>query len=223
MLNRPQWFASALAFVIVFTVQGVAQQTASSGTFILHKFANPIGTETYSIETKNDTYILTSHFLFTDRGTKVPLESTFTARTRDLSPLSYRAKGKASRFAEIDDSVTVTGTTISIDRSGKSETQVADKSWYVADGYSPVAMQEQLVRWWLKQGKPEEFIVYPSKALVHISPSGTLTVGNIAAHGYTVSGLIWGRECLWIDDAQNLIALVSTDAEFDHFEAVREQ
>jgi len=44
----------------------------------------------------------------------------------------------------------------------------------------------------------------------------------LSAHGYTIGGLIWGQESLWMDDAQNLVALVSTDAEFDHFEAVRE-
>jgi imidazolonepropionase-like amidohydrolase len=69
-------------------------------------------------------------------------------------------------------------------------------------------------------------MVYPSGATVHIEPAETLTVsgnaGNVNAHGYTIGGLIWGQESLWMDDAQNLVALVSTDAEFDHFEAVRE-
>src|SRR5882724_10926352 len=39
---------------------------------------------------------------------------------------------------------------------------------------------------------------------------------------YSVSGLIWGRESLWFDSAQNLVAAVTIDAEFDHFEALRE-
>jgi len=83
-------------------------------------------------------------------------------------------------------------------------------------------MQEKMMRWWLTHGKPGEFRVYPSKAKVHIEPAGTLNIAGLAAHGYTVGGLIWGQESLWMDDAQNLVALVSTDAEFDHFEAVRQ-
>jgi imidazolonepropionase-like amidohydrolase len=39
---------------------------------------------------------------------------------------------------------------------------------------------------------------------------------------YTVEGLIWGRETLWLDAKQNLVAAISTDAEFDHFEAIRD-
>jgi hypothetical protein len=34
--------------------------------------------------------------------------------------------------------------------------------------------------------------------------------------------LVWGRETLWFDASRNLIAEISVDAEFDHFEAIRE-
>ena len=198
-----------------------AQQTATSGTFVLHKFAKEIGSETYSIEIKDDTFTLTSHFLFTDRGTRVPLETTFVARTDKLAPLSYAANGQASRQSNMDDTLRVASNHISITRNGETETQTPSEPWFITDGYSPVAMQEQMMRWWLMNGRPAEFTVYPAKTTVRIVPAGTLSVGGLATHGYTVSGLIWGQESLWIDDAQNLIALVSTDAEFDHFEAMR--
>jgi hypothetical protein len=189
---------------------------------VLHKFAREIGSETYSIVAKDETYTLTSHFLFTDRGHKVPWETTFVAAAAGMTPRSYAAKGQASRLSNMDDTLGVTGNTISITRSGNTETQTASRPWFITDGYSPVAMQEQMMRWWLTHGQPAEFTVYPSKAVVHILPASTLTVSGLAAHGYTVSGLIWGQESLWVDNSQNLVALVSTDAEFDHFEAVRQ-
>jgi hypothetical protein len=199
-----------------------AQRVTTSGAFTLYKFARAIGKETYSIQPRGDNYTLTSHFLFTDRGTPVPLETTFTARTADMSPLSYIAKGKASRSSEMDDAVKIDGNLLSIQRGGKREPRKASQPWFITDGYSPVAMQEQMMRWWLLHGKPTQFTVYPSDSNVHIEPCGTLTFNGHTAYGYTVGGLIWGQESLWVDDAQNLIALVSTDAEFDHFEAVRE-
>lgn len=189
---------------------------------MLHKFAKAIGNETYSIERKDSTCTLTSHFLFTDRGTKVPLESTFVDRCTDMSPVSYAAKGQASRLAAMDDKLMFAGGAITIDRGGKSQTVTPSGPWFITDGYSPVAMQEQMMRWWLTHGRPSEFTVYPSAAKVRIKPADVLTIGGTPAHGYTVKGLIWGEESLWMDDAQNLVALVSTDAEFDHFEAVRQ-
>jgi hypothetical protein len=205
-----------------FSSFAVAQPTATSGTFALHKFAKEIGSETYSIEAKGNSYTLSSHFKFTDRGTEVPLETTFTAEAATMKPISYSAKGKSSRISEMDDTVSVSGNDISISRSGKSETLSASEPWFVTDGYSPAAMQEQMMRWWLTHGRPQSFTVYPSKARVRIQPAENLSIGGVSAHGYTVSGLIWGQESLWVDDSQNLMALVSTDAEFDHFEAVRQ-
>ena len=212
----------ALAFAFLWTSLVLAQQPASSGTFVLHKFAQPIGKETYTIESAGQTYKLTSHFLFTDRSSPVPLETTFTAKTADMMPVSYTAKGRSSRMSTMEDAIAVTDDSVAITRSGKASTLSAAGPWFVTDGYSPVAMQEQMMRWWLSHSKPAEFTVYPTNAKVYIVRADDVTTLGHLSHGYTVAGLIWGQECLWIDDDRNLTALVSTDAEFDHFEAIRE-
>jgi len=214
-----------IGFVLTFVLASaslIAQTApATSGTFVLHKFARAIGSESYSIENKGDSYSLSSHFLFTDRGSSVPLETTFVARTKDMVPVSYAAKGRSSRLSAMEDAVTVDADGVSITRSGKTERQTPSGLWFVTDGYSPVSMQEQMMRWWVMHGKPEEFTVYPAKTKIRIEPAEAVSLDGLTTHGYTVSGLIWGEESLWMDDAENLIALVSTDAEFDHFEAVR--
>ena len=212
----------AVAALLLSPICLYSQHPESSGKFILHKFAKAIGEETYSIQTNGENSTLTSHFQFKDRGQAVPLETTFTVHTADDVPVSFAAKGHSSRLSELDDSVTVAGATLNITRNGKSDTATPTGPWFVTDGYSPVAMQEQMMRWWLTHARPAVFTVYPSGATVHITLAETLTIDGHAAHGYAVGGLIWGQESLWVDDASNLVALVSTDAEFDHFEAVRQ-
>ena len=44
---------------------------------------------------------------------------------------------------------------------------------------------------------------------------------TMALNRYSVDGVVWGRETLWLDADGRLAALVSQDAEFDHFEAAR--
>ena len=222
MLDLYRHVRLAVILASGFSTFAGVEQTATSGTFVLHKFAKAIGSETYSIEAKDASYTLTSHFVFTDRGKEVPLDTTFVAEAGSMKPVSYSAKGKASRISDMDDEVTVSGENVSITRSGKSEKQTASEPWFITDGYSPAAMQEQMMRWWLSHDRPESFTVYPSKARVRIAAAENLSIAGVPAHGYTVSGLIWGQESLWMDDSQNLMALVSADAEFDHFEAVRE-
>jgi imidazolonepropionase-like amidohydrolase len=45
---------------------------------------------------------------------------------------------------------------------------------------------------------------------------------SIQLDRYLVYGIVWGREALWLDARHRLIALVGIDAEFDHFESVRD-
>ena len=64
--------------------QTSASQPASApieqGKFILHKFEQPIGEETYQIVRDGDSLAVKMEFKFTDRGTPVPLSSTFRGR-----------------------------------------------------------------------------------------------------------------------------------------------
>jgi len=131
------------AILALLIVTGLAaQQPATFGKFTLHKFAKAIGQETYSIQSTGDIATLTSRFLFVDRGSPVPLQTTFVLHTPDGSPVSYAAKGRASRLAAMDDALTLTGASLSITRSGKTQTVAPTGPWFITDGYSPVAMQE---------------------------------------------------------------------------------
>jgi imidazolonepropionase-like amidohydrolase len=75
------------------------------------------------------------------------------------------------------------------------------------------------------QAPGAELETFPS-GRVKIEPRGrdTVTVNgkDETLERYTIEGLIWGRETLWFDANRNLVAEVSIDAEFDHFEAMRE-
>ncbi|MFZ0085908.1 MAG: amidohydrolase family protein, partial [Candidatus Acidiferrales bacterium] len=74
-------------------------------------------------------------------------------------------------------------------------------------------------------GSPAQLATLPS-GQVKIEPRGQDSIKidgkDQTLDRFTVEGLIWGRETLWFDASRNLIAEISTDAEFDHFEAIRE-
>lgn len=218
-------FLSSLT-VLVCSLVAVGQDVPAteSGTFVLHKFAKEIGKETYTVTTDAKGTHLVSDFLFTDRGSAVPMKTAFEAGV-GLVPISLTEKGKYSRLAEADDALTVKDGTLTVAHDGKTSTQALSGQFFLVDGYSPVAMQQEMMRFWLGHGMPASLATPPTGA-VRIAASGSLTVQvsgkAVQLAGYTVSGLIWGVESLWMDDKQNLVALVSTDAEFDHFEAVEE-
>ncbi len=110
-------------------------------------------------------------------------------------------------------------------RDKQSEAASPAGPFFTIAGYAPTTMQMLMVRYWATHGSPAQLATLPSGS-VRIEPRGQDTI-HLGAKDekldrYTIEGLIWGRETLWFDANRNLVAAITTDAEFDHFEAVRE-
>jgi imidazolonepropionase-like amidohydrolase len=200
-------------------VSGWAQTavpTPEQGVFNLHKFEQLIGRETYTLTPSQNDVVLKSDFKFTDRGTAVPLTATLTME-KDLTPRDFQIKGNISRFSSIENSV-----------HGRSAGQVTiseGENFFDIQGYAPVSVQMMLVRYWRSHGSPKTLKTLP-RGEVQIQEQGTeefaIAGRKVQLHKLSVRGLIWGMESLWLDSQDHLIALVSVDAEMDHFEAVAE-
>lgn len=215
-----------LLFLALAVVGAHAQnQSTETGKFRLHKFEQPIGEESYTITRQAETLTLKSQFQFTDRGGKVPLETTFKAAS-DCSPQSFETRGKTCRFCPIDWEIQIAGKSARVRQEKDTNTVTTPDTFFVASGYAPVAMQMAMMRYWRAHGSPAELALVPigpvriqNRAAENFDLAGR----SLALRRYTVHGLIWGMETLWMDSDNNLVALVSTDAEFDHFEAVRDE
>ena len=194
------------------------------GRFTLHKFEQPIGHETYEITREAGSLRTKMDFQFTDRGTTVPLTATFLSAT-DLTPQSFEIKGRTSRLTPIDEAMDVRPREIRFrDQNRRSEVPRPD-SFFTIAGYAPTTMQMLMVRYWATHGSPPMLPIPPNR-VVRVEPRGQDDIevkGKVEKLSrYTIEGLIWGRETLWFDRNHNLIAAVTLDAEFDHFEAIRE-
>ncbi|HEY2114855.1 MAG TPA: amidohydrolase family protein [Candidatus Angelobacter sp.] len=203
------------ALAMLVWVSGWAQTAApEQGTFNLHKFEQLIGRETYTLTPSQDEVVLKSDFKFTDRGTAVPLATTLTME-KDLTPRDFQIKGNISRFSSIENTV--------YGRTAGAVTIPPGENFFDIQGYAPVAVQMMLVRYWRSHGSPRMLKTLP-RGEVQIQEQGTeeFAIGGrkVPLHKLSVRGLIWGMESLWLDSQDHLIALVSVDAEMDHFEAV---
>jgi imidazolonepropionase-like amidohydrolase len=230
------WRARLAAFLIIalgFCLPPLSAQTADQralavieeGKFRLHKFEQPIGEETYQITRDADSLMVKMDFKFTDRGSEVPLTATFRS-AHDLTPREFEIKGKIARSAEIDQGVEIQSDTVRLrNRTQWSNAPTPPQNFFTIAGYAPATMQMLLVRYWAAHGSPAELPTFPS-GRVKVEPRGhdvILVNGqDKTLDRYIVEGLIWGREALWFDAQRNLAAVVTLDAEFDHFEAVRE-
>ena len=209
--------------------QSDAPALVEQGKFTLHKFEQPIGQETYEIRRDGDSLAVKMDFKFTDRGTPVPLSATFRGAP-DLTPQAFEIKGHTARPVSIDEALTIEAGKVHF-RTRDKQSDLAPPSgpFFTIAGYAPATMQMLMVRYWATHGSPAKLATLPS-GTVKIEPRGQDTIHITGQDGakdekldrYTIEGLIWGRETLWFDANRNLVAAISTDAEFDHFEAIRD-
>jgi imidazolonepropionase-like amidohydrolase len=199
------------------------------GKFTLHKFEQPIGEETYEIKRDGDSLAVKMDFKFTDRGSPVPLSATFRGAP-DLTPQAFEIKGQTARSVSIDEALTVDAGKIHFrTRDKQSDLTPPSGPFFTIAGYAPATMQMLMVRYWATHGSPAQLATLPS-GTVKVEPRGQDAIHLTGKDGakdekldrYTIEGLIWGRETLWFDANRNLVAAISTDAEFDHFEAIRD-
>jgi imidazolonepropionase-like amidohydrolase len=233
-MNKRKFLLIALVPLVVFAATSsilLAQQPATDaniieqGKFTLHKFEQPIGQETYEIRRDGDSLAVKIDFKFTDRGRAVPLSATFRGAP-DLTPQAFEIKGNTARFISIDEALTIGDGKVHFrTRDKESDSAAPSSSFFTIAGYAPTTIQMLMVRYWATHGSPAQLATLPS-GTVRIEPRGQdaihLGAKSETLDRYTVEGLIWGRETLWFDAHKNLVAAVSTDAEFDHFEAVRD-
>jgi imidazolonepropionase-like amidohydrolase len=219
---------SASAFAQTNSAQsGTAQASAppvEQGKFILHKFEQPIGQETYEVTKDGDSLRVKMDFRFTDRGSPVPMTATFRSAA-DWTPEEFEIKGNNSRSTTIDDAVEVQAEKVRVRDREKWTESARPAQFFTIAGYAPATMQMLMVRYWATHGSPAQLATLPS-GQVKIEPRGQDTIKidgkEQTFDRYTVEGLIWGLETLWFDSSRNLVAEISTDAEFDHFEAIRD-
>ena len=207
-----------------------AQQPATpiieKARFTLHKFEQPIGEETYEIRRDGDSVAVKMDFKFTDRGTAVLLTATFRG-TQDLTPQAFEITGRVARPVTIDEAVTIDNGKVHLRmRDKQSDAAAPSGPFFTIAGYAPATMQMLMVRYWATHGSPAQLSTVPSGSVrVEFRGQDTIHVSDKdeKLDRYTIEGLIWGRETLWFDANRNLVAAVTTDAEFDHFEAIRDE
>jgi len=226
-MNAAFFNRAIVAISFVSLVGGQPPQKADadlveSGKWELYKFGQAIGQETYAIRRDGGSLVMTDHFEFTDRGSTVPLDTTFRS-SPDLTPISFTTKGRSSRLSTLDNSIEVANGTVKIRQTKSSRDETTPVPFFTISGYSPIAQQMLMLRYWLLHGSPASLRILPQGTNVQIQSRGTQQVSangkQVTVTRYNVTGLIWGREVLWLDSDNRLVAAVTTDAEFDHFEA----
>jgi hypothetical protein len=221
MLTKRIYLIFILTLLISFSY---AQYYTDSGTFLIHKFEQNIGKEKYSIRKNQEVINYIVDFKYVDRGSKVSLQAKLEF-TSSLQPLSFRIKGKTSRFSKINDSVVINKKTALIKVDDSVFTKKLSGLNFTVAGYSPAIAQMLLIEFWKRNHKPVSINLLPLGS-VQISRDGADTLyfdkKPLVLDRYVIKGLVWGNELLWTDAKGQLFCLITNDAEGDKQEMMFE-
>ncbi len=192
----------------------------------------PVGVERATITARADGRTLTSEMELVDRGTRLQL-----AASLDVSPdgtaRHFAASGKSYRFVNVDTEVTVTDRTAKVTSMGETRDVALPAAWFPARSWAPVAARAWLIDYWERHKRPASIALLPgdddSRIVVTFRGDEDVQVGGraVTLRRYSVDGVVWGRETVWIDASPDprltgtFAALVSR-IHILPFEAVRE-
>jgi imidazolonepropionase-like amidohydrolase len=136
--------------------------------------------------------------------------------------------GRTYRFVNVDAEIIVNGRRAMVKSLGDSSDVPIPKYSFVIAGYAPLEMQALLVRYWETHDRPRTIGIVPGDpvAPVIVEDLGAASFHfadgrTIPLHRYSIDGVAWGREILYLDAASRFAAIV-TRANLLPLEGVRE-
>lgn len=204
-------------------------QLVVQGKFRIYDTKQVQGEESYEIrqsgsrQTKELRATAEINFPFMGEDEKPKVKATLRA-LGDLTPKSYEIKGLTPLEIAIDTSINVEGLTATVREAGAPASTVnVTEKFFTFGSYLPVTMEMMLVRYWLQHGRRNPIRLLPrGEAFVEYRGRDTVTVGRQRAvlnryhlSGSKWSGGGWGRQTLWFDSRDRLIAAVNLGTDYE--------
>lgn len=204
--------ALAAAVLLISGLQAQAPQASSEIRLFL--IERPVGVERATIATTAQGRTLTSEVEIVERGTRLSLTSTLSLAV-DLTPIRFRSQGRSYRFVNVDAEVTVTDGLAQVTSMGATSEVRVPASFFPARSWAPVASRAWLIEYWERRGRPAAIALLPGDpdSTIAVTFRGTesvrVGVRNVRLRRYSVDGVVWGRETVWVDEQGAFAALVS--------------
>jgi imidazolonepropionase-like amidohydrolase len=204
--------------------QQAAAAVIESGKFHFYETRQIRGEENYEIKrSPNGELTLTTKIdLPSAEQDNKPQVSASLHTNAEYTPQSFQIKGPTLLDLEEDSSVLIQGTSAKIKDRGSDSAAPVLKNFFTMSGYVPVAIEMMLIRYWLAHGRPQSISLLPvGEAFVELRGKDTLTIAgkSIVLSRYHLSGRNWrggwGRQTLWLDDQNRLVAAVNLGSDIE--------
>lgn len=196
------------------TAASAAAATVTRDSLRLYYVGRAVGWERYEVTSNGAGGSLQADFDYIDRGRRNHTQATLTfgaAYTPSRLEVARVTDSARTIAARID----IAGTHATVLRNGATTEAELRSVAFALSPATPISQHLALVRFWRAHGSPDRVAVVPGAPSndVTIAKQGVdaITLGGktYTLTRYTIEGLVWGTEYLWLDDADR-IAMFST-------------
>ena len=174
----------------------------------------PVGWEHYEFKADGAGSVLSADFDYIDRGRRNHLQSVMQLGER-YTPKQLDVARVADTTRTVVSHVEVNGMTAAVTRNGKTENVALPPLTFAISPFQPLSQHLALIRFWQAFGSPPTVAVVPGGPVntVAIARAGVDTLGTgaqrIVLSRYTIDGVVWGLEYLWLDEKGQLSMFAS--------------
>lgn len=185
------------------------------GTYNVHLLLHSIGVEEYTVMGASpDRLVMQTWVNSADRGMKRSSMSTLEMNA-SYGPVRFEQHSLPAN-AGADLSTQLSKTTAVVQEGAASRSFARPRVAFVGSGSMPASLEMMMIRYWEKNGRPPRLPIL--RASSEALPLEIKLVGHDAfqAKGsvvrltrYTVANLVFGREILWMNDSNRLVAVMT--------------
>jgi len=205
--------ARAVAAALLLAGFAVQAPPSDTGVIMVSLLERPVGAERFELRRTEAGFELTADMDLTERGARLQLASTL-ATAGDFRPTHFVSNGKSYRFVNVDTEVTVAGDRATTVVRGARAEEPLPGQYFAASGYGPLSGRALLIRYWEAHQRPARVPLLPRESgevVVEHRGVDTVRAGgrNVQLRRYSVNGIVWGRETVWLDEADRFAAIVT--------------
>jgi imidazolonepropionase-like amidohydrolase len=215
----------AFTTLIIFGASALsvfASQTEPTPTFLIFKYQHIVGKEMDDCRQDAKGRRCHSHFQLDFTGSSISLDADIETDS-SFQPVSYVSKGQNSTRSYVDLNIVIEGQRVTLRNGGATRTLSLPAKFFILQQDVPILHQELLLWYWRNHGRPGRISILPAGE-VRIWQRGIDQIRGSSGERltrYTVHGVAWGNETVWLDSQGEIAAVVGTDAEEDRVEVVR--
>ncbi|MCG1036073.1 amidohydrolase family protein [Polaribacter sargassicola] len=189
------------------------------GTFLVYRRQSLIGKETYAISTTKDSVIVTSLQGENERGRITGVEAKLIL-DMDLNPSFYLNRRITQTDTIVNLKVEKTSKGIAVWEKNRDFVEKENSDFFPVHSNIPAGIEMMLYHYYFKKGGTGSIPILPrGEITMNFIQKDTVTIKGekVSLKRYVVEGINWGGRTIWVDETNNLVALVKANTQIREY------